>query len=249
MHAIPTDHLIPFDLFENEPIKIDLVYANAKHPHNIFETALYHSEARMWAHKDLAAITLLTARLLNKQYGWVLELKDCLRTIEAQAIMGQTDIVKANPQWMEEPRMVSPPGEGAHPRAMAIDVCVLDRDNRPVDMGTNFDEMVPAAARGYEDLPNQVKQNRAILDHAFKVAADAFAIPILPIPPEWWDFRFVPTQYSTFEPLRDSDLPPQMQMAKKVDSGMKDFDDAHFQKLGKEISDLLDKHDGNLRAA
>ena len=46
-----------------------------------------------------------------------------------QTAMGKTQIVKDNPDWLEEPnRMVSPPGNGAHPRGMAIDVCVFDKE-------------------------------------------------------------------------------------------------------------------------
>ena len=52
-------------------------------PRNIFGEALYHEQARFWAHKDLAFITLLTARKLNQDHGYSLELKDCLRTIDA----------------------------------------------------------------------------------------------------------------------------------------------------------------------
>ena len=93
----PAD-LIPLDIFTSESVKTDVVYANADHPRNIFDTAIYRSGTRLWAHKDLATITLLMARQLNKKYGYVVEVKDCLRTTDSQAAMQETDIVKAHPR-------------------------------------------------------------------------------------------------------------------------------------------------------
>ncbi len=110
--------LVPMNVFAaaGEPVQIDLVYADADHPENIFKTALYHPDAVLSLHCDLARIVLLAARSLHKKHGWVLVLKDGLRTIEAQARMMETEIVRQNPQWLIEPRMLSSPGQGGHPR-------------------------------------------------------------------------------------------------------------------------------------
>ena len=248
MKIIPPTKLIPLDLFlTHEPIKIDLVYADKNHPRNIFDTQIYHDDARLWMHRDLLLITLITARILNDHYKWQLEVKDCLRTVDAQEIMQEADIVKANPQWMEEPRYLSSPGVGGHPRAMAVDVCVLNKDGAPVDMGTEFDAMVPEAARNFNDLPEAVLANRKILEDAFLTAGREMNRVIWPLSSEWWDFRFPHSYNSRFEPLSDKDLPSQMQMSKKIENGIPDFDDAHFEKLGKRIIDLVDKHHANLR--
>lgn len=236
------------DIFAgHEPARIDLVYANAQHPRNIFGEALYHDKAKFWAHKNLAAITLLAARILNKKTNWVFDLKDCLRTTDAQTAMGQTAIVKANPDWLEEPnRMVSPPGNGAHPRGMAIDVCVLDSDGNEINMGTPFDDMVPEAYRNCNTLSDEILENRKILEDCFMAAAKSLKQEFLPLPAEWWDFRFPASTYRHYEALSDKDLPPQMQMTNRIENGLKDFDDSHFQNLADEIISLIDKHDENL---
>lgn len=244
MNKISPADLVPMDMFVGkEPIIVDLVYAKGDHPRNIFGEALYHGESRFWAHRDLALITLMTARTLNKDHGYSLELKDCLRTTDAQAAMGETQIVKDNPDWLEEPnRMVSPPGNGAHPRGMAIDVCVIDKDGQEIDLGTPFDDMVPEAYRSCDTLSEEIQKQRKILESAFMDSADKLDMEFLPLPAEWWDFRFPSSTYRQYEALSDHDLPPQMQMTSKVNSGIEDFSQEHFDKLTEDILYRVDEN-------
>lgn len=198
-----------------EPILIDLVYANKHHPENIFKKSLYHPEAGLSLHRDMARIVIMTARILQKQKGWRLVLKDGLRTIEAQQSMLDTDIVKSNPHWLMEPRMLSGPGQGGHPRGMAVDVSVVDNAGMPVDMGTTFDTMTAESARNYNGLKPEILENRKVLECSFLEAAKTLNLPLLPLPSEWWDFRF-PASYSNDYPaLWDKDLPDHLQMTCK----------------------------------
>ena len=244
MQTIPPSDLVPMDIFVgHEPIVIDLVYANAGHPDNIFGEALYHNEARLWAHKDLAAITLLAARILNRKTQYTFSLKDCLRTSDAQAAMSKTRIVQNNPDWLKKPnRMVSPPGSGAHPRGMAIDVCVLDVNGSALDMGTSFDEMSPKSYRSCADLTMAVHRNRVLLEDAFIKSAELLRFDFLPLPEEWWDFRFPTKTYDRYEPLSDKDLPQQMQMTRTIENGIPNFEDAHFKTLADNIRHLINNH-------
>lgn len=247
MKINPAD-LIPMDMFVgDEPISIDLVYAQSDDFENIFKTAIYRDGARLWAHKDIAAITLLTARILNQKYGYILELKDCLRTSNSQTVMQETDIVKANPQWMKTPgRLLAPPGAGAHPRAMAIDVSVIDKNGEELDMGTPFDHLEKEAARDYLDFPQHILDNRQNLEDAFVKAAEVLNFPFVPYASEWWDFRFPYEYYNEYAPLSDADLPPQMQMSDRVDNNIKNYSANHFENLAKSILTMVDKHHGNL---
>ncbi len=216
------------DIFKDEPIGIDLVYANAQHPENIFGVAAYHKNARLALHRDLARIVLLTARLLHERHGWTLILKDGLRPVEAQSALMNTGIVKRNPHWLQEPRLLSGPGQGAHPRGMAIDVSVAG-----VDMGTVFDAMVAESARDYTGFGVTILQNRKYLEDAFTEAAKKLRLPLLPLPSEWWDFR-LPASYNTvFAPLSDMDLPSPLRMCGEAapDTAW----DAHFDGLAKTL--------------
>lgn len=200
--------LVPMDVFAGEPIKIDLVYADAKHPQNIFKVAAYDKAMRLILHKDLARVVLLAARTLHKSHGWILVLKDGLRPIEAQQRLVETDIVKANPHWLQDPRLLSGPGQGAHPRGMAIDVSCEDRNGASVDMGTLFDEMTAQSARAYDGFSPEILNNRKILEEAFTGAAEQLSLPMLPLASEWWDFRFPASYTGTFAPLSEKELKP-----------------------------------------
>lgn len=213
LKTIDPRDLVPMDLFiADEPLAIDLVYAQAKHPENIFGIAAYHPKARLTLHKDLARIVIAAARTIHQGHGWTLVLKDGLRPIEAQKILIETDIVRNNPHWLEEPRLLSSPGQGAHPRAMAIDVSVQDKNGQPVDMGTVFDEMTPQSARSFKDFSEGILQNRETLESAFMTAAAALNIPLLPLPSEWWDFRIPASHSGQYAPLSDADLPSPLRM-------------------------------------
>jgi D-alanyl-D-alanine dipeptidase len=197
---------------------VDLVYARADHPENIFKTGIYRRDADMWAHKDFAPIIIEAAKICRAQSDYLFELKDCLRTVEAQEKMRQTAIVRANPQWLEEPgRLLSPPGKGGHPRGMAVDIVLRDASGELVDMGTPFDYLTAdrshnPSARSYKNLSDEILGRRLFLENCMREAADKIGRFILPLPQEWWDFRFLPDDSNKFAPVHDRDLPPHMRM-------------------------------------
>ncbi len=193
--------------------RIDLVYADAGHPENIFGTALYRRDAPFLLHKLFAPVVIDAAQTLQDRYGARLVLKDGLRPVEAQAAMQETAIVRANPQWCEGPdRLLSKPGQGGHPRGMAVDVAVEGPDGQPWDMGTVFDTMTPSSARSHADFSQDILDNRARLEQIFLDSAARRDLPLLPLPSEWWDFRFPAAFSEHYAPVSDADLPTGMQM-------------------------------------
>lgn len=217
--AIAADDLLPLEDFTNShPLRVDLVYAQEKHPDNMFGCAIYRADARMLCHRKFLPIILDAALLCHAQSGLSFELKDCLRTVEAQEMMRQTDIVKANPHWLEEPnRLLSPPGKGGHPRGMAIDIILLDANGDEVDMGTRFDYLTPdparnPAARSFRDLPADVLARRQLLENCMMQSAAKHELPLLPLPQEWWDFRFPRDLYDLYAPVQDVQMPPACRM-------------------------------------
>ena len=200
------------------PLRVDLVYAQGHHKDNIFKTAIYKSDAECWCHVDLFDITCRAAQICHEKSGYIFEIKDALRPYEAQAAMQETDIVKANPHWCEQPnRLLSPPGGGGHPRGMAVDITLLDQNGDEVDMGTSFDHLTedPAynpAARNFKGLDDRVLGNRKLLETSMMQAAYEFNRELLPLPQEWWDFRFPYSYAKGFDPIMDAELPLDMQM-------------------------------------
>ncbi len=215
---LPKD-LLAFDDFTDEhPIKIDLVYKDKNHPHNIFDVDIYKSTSKLWGHKDMVGLTLLAAKICHDKTGLTFEIKDCLRPVEAQARMLQTPIVQKNIHWTIEPdRLLSTPGDGGHPRGMAIDIILLNEDGSILDMGTDFDHLSEdrennPAARDFTEFDDQIFKNRLILEQAMMQAAEYKKIELLPLPQEWWDFRFLSSYTNQFLPINDKDLPKEMQM-------------------------------------
>lgn len=208
-----SDQLCPMDVFVgSEPLAIDLVYADAHHPDNIFGTALYHPSARLSVHVDLARVLIRTARDLYHAHRWTLIVLDGFRPVDAQRAMTDTPIVRQNPQWLQEPRLLSPAGMGGHPRGMAVDVRAQDKQGHDVDMGTRFDEMTPQSARGYDGFSANILKNRQILERAMLSSANVLDIPLIALSNEWWDFRFPPEKSALYAPLGDADVPPDLRM-------------------------------------
>jgi D-alanyl-D-alanine dipeptidase len=225
MKQISHEDLLPLNLFSGKyPICIDLVYAKATHLDNNF-VGLYHPSATMlWMHKDLVPILLLSSVICSHSLRWVIKVNDCLRPVEAQAKMAE---------YGYNPMLVAPPGAGAHPRAMAVDIEPMSEDGELVDMGTPFDSFTRdlaynPAAREFTDFKAHsaqeildIRANRAALETAMRIAADAFYQTILPLPQEWWDFRFIERKqpsgargmfWNDYSPLSEASLPPYMRL-------------------------------------
>lgn len=227
--TLEIESLTPMDMFTAAPLRIDLAYAQGDNV--LFGEQIYRADARLWLHEDLAAVVVLAATLIHRNHGLSCILYDGLRTIDAQQSMLETQRVQDNPHWLEEPRLLSPPGAGAHPRAMAIDISLEDARGQLLDMGTPFDDLTEKAHRDYPHH-SQVMDNRKILDDGMGEAAKRLNFPLLALPQEWWDFRADQAVYENYDPLCDSILPPQMRLiggSHRPDTP--DFDAAHFNDL------------------
>jgi len=218
IQILPEDLVALDDYVSTHPLRIDLVYAKPQHPDNMFKCAIYRAAAKMWCHRSFAPIILRAAEICWQSHKYIFELKDCLRTTEAQGLMAETDIVKANPQWLQEQgRLLSPPGKGGHPRGMAVDIILLRENGSQIDMGTAFDYLTTdrnnnPAARDYKGFSGEVLENRRVLEDAMMQAAKECALPLLPLPQEWWDFRFPPAHANQYAPISDAAMPPEYRM-------------------------------------
>lgn len=236
MKPIDPARLVPMDMFEDTGwLRVDLAYAGPRS----FCGVIYRPGARLWLYDDLAAIVLHAARDVHERHGLRMVVYDGLRTVTAQEAMLETPVVRANPHWLAgDDRVLSSPGMGGHPRGMAVDVSLEDAGGALLDMGTAFDEF-PAggsgpdtnrAHRDYADLSAGIKENRRLLTEAMTGAAAALELPLLPLPVEWWDFRFPADVVRAHAPLDDRDLPLQMRMTERYGDAPvpPDFPPAHF---------------------
>lgn len=196
--------------------RVELAYA--RDDNILFGERIYRKDACLWLHTDLASIVKQAARLCLDHHGMRFVLYDGLRTTDAQAAMMETQRVKDNPHWLQEPRLLSPPGGGGHPRAMAIDIGLETLDRNLLDMGCPFDYLAENSHKDFNPAHREYKHsqeildNRKILDECMSKAACDLNLPLLPLPEEWWDFRMPPAVYNQYEPLSDDDLPVEMKL-------------------------------------
>lgn len=217
---ISPDELVDMATYAGSaPLRIDIVYAQAAHPDNMFKEAIYRPGARLWLVREFAEVVALAATEYHRRTGNCFVLKDGLRTVDAQEKILQTKIIQENMHWVTgTPRLFSPPGAGGHPRGMAIDITLQAPDGTELEMGVPFDTLPndPAgenpAARDYQNLPADAKQNRAEQRFCMEWAAQQLNRPILCLPAEYWDYRLPPDYINLHAPLRDDDLPPAKKM-------------------------------------
>ncbi len=199
------------------PLRVEIAYARADNL--LFGERIYRPDARLWLHRDLAEVVLAASRICKQLHGHSFVLYDGLRTTDAQEKMLHAKRVQENPQWLQEPVLLAPPGRGAHPRGMAIDVSLEDKNGRLLDMGTPFDFLVEdqrplhnPAHRQHPKLSKEAVFNRSYLAQSMLTAAEQLGRKILPLPQEWWDFRLLADFYNQYAPLSDADLPSEMKM-------------------------------------
>lgn len=107
--------------------------------------------------------------------GYHIKLYDCYRPIDIQKKMWEL---------VPDADYVADPSKGSiHNRGGAVDITLIDKDGNELDMGTKFDFFGPKAGHSYQDLPELVKQNRALLKevmlkHNFKSFQS-----------EWWHYN------------------------------------------------------------
>ncbi|NCT41236.1 MAG: M15 family metallopeptidase [Alphaproteobacteria bacterium] len=212
----PDDLLCMNDYAWEHPMAVELAYM--RDSNLLFGEQIYRTGAKLWLHKDLAKIVIAASRHVFKATGGVLVLYDGLRVRDAQKAMLETRRVRSNPQWLEEPRLLSPPGAGGHPRGMAVDVSIRNSAGELLDMGTPFDflsnDPSPQTNPAHRDYAHsqQVQDNRKILDDAMMSAAREKGSTLHPLPQEWWDYRLPKDVYEQYAPLSDSDLPAHMRL-------------------------------------
>ncbi len=210
----PQDLICMNEFADTHNYRVDLAYAQIDNL--LFGERIYRKSAKLWLHTSLADIVKSAATYCFENHNLRFILYDGLRTTDAQEAMMKTRRALDNPHWLEKPRLLSPPGAGGHPRAMAVDISLETLDGKLIDMGTAFDYLsenpeINPAHRAFQHNQD-VMNNRKILDDSMEQAAESMNTPLLLLPEEWWDFRLPSNIYGQYEPLSESDLPARMRL-------------------------------------
>jgi zinc D-Ala-D-Ala dipeptidase len=152
-----------------------------------------YRNAECWLHRA-AAERLDEAITLAWSLGLRFRIFDALRPVEAQWALWNA---RPDPEFLADPRRGSP-----HSRGVAVDLALVDRDGRVLDMGTEFDAFTPRSHHGRTDVPVTAQRNRLLLMGLMTSAGWDFYRN------EWWHYQLFDAR--RYPLLSDADLPRPM---------------------------------------
>lgn len=98
---------------------------------------------------------LVEANKVFMQKGLRIKLFDCYRPLDIQKRMWK---IVSNPEYVADPAKGS-----IHNRGGAVDITLVDKKGKELDMGTPFDYFGKKASHNYDKLTQKVKNNRILL--------------------------------------------------------------------------------------
>jgi D-alanyl-D-alanine dipeptidase len=123
--------------------------------------------------KTVKSLVKANAKFMKK--GYRIQLFDCYRPLDIQKRMWQ---IVSNPEYVADPSKGS-----IHNRGGAVDITLVDSNGKALDMGTPFDFFGAEAGHNYQNLSNELKQNRVFLKQIMQengfVSFDS----------EWWHYN------------------------------------------------------------
>ena len=106
--------------------------------------------------------------------GVGLKVYDCYRPLSVQKLMWQ---IKPDSNFVANPVKGS-----RHNRGAAVDLTLVDRNGKELEMPTGFDDFTVKAHRNYKGASAQAKKNSKLLEDTMKKYG------FIPLPTEWWHF-------------------------------------------------------------
>lgn len=153
----------------NPNIALDIRYATTN---NFLKRQLY-SKARCVL-RGAAARRLAQVQKELESKGLGLKVYDCYRPLSVQKLMWQ---VKPDNRYVANPKYGS-----RHNRGAAVDLTLVDRNGKELEMPTGFDDFTAQAHRNYKGGSAQARKNSQVLENAMKKYG------FIPLPTEWWHF-------------------------------------------------------------
>jgi len=171
------DHSFDFDTTEwfeitsdMKGITLDIRYAS----NNNFTKQQIYPCGRCFFRPELGEKIKQLGKDVAMRYGMTLKIFDCYRPAPAQQKLW--DIVP-------DARYVTPPSKGSmHNRGLAIDVTLINKEGKELDMGTAYDFFGIEAHTDNFNHSDNVLKNRKILKELFN------AHGLSGIRTEWWHF-------------------------------------------------------------
>jgi zinc D-Ala-D-Ala dipeptidase len=153
----------------NRNIRLDIRYATTN---NFLKRKLYPT-AKCALRSSVAQKLSLVQTDLEK-IGLGLKVYDCYRPFS---------VTKQMWEFLPDPNYVANPARGSrHNRGAAIDLTLVDRTGKELEMPTPYDDFTVKAHRNYRGGSAQSRKNRQLLEDAMKKQG------FIGISTEWWHF-------------------------------------------------------------
>lgn len=128
----------------------DMKYATSD---NFLKAKVYDCAECFLRLKTVKAIINANAVFMKK--GYKIKFYDCYRPLDIQKKMWE---IVPNPVYVADPRKGS-----IHNRGGAVDITLVDKNGKELNMGTSFDHFGIEASHNYAQLSKAVKANRKLL--------------------------------------------------------------------------------------
>ena len=148
----------------------DMKYATSD---NFLKSRVYDCAECYLRYKTVKALVKANRKFMKKNYR--IKIFDCYRPLDIQKKMWT---IVSNPNYVADPKKGS-----IHNRGGAVDITLVDSTGTALDMGTPFDFFGVEASHGYENLSNEVKENRKLLRKI--MTRSDFRI----FESEWWHYN------------------------------------------------------------
>ena len=123
--------------------------------------------------QTVKALVKANTKFMRK--GYRIQLFDCYRPLDIQKRMWK---IVSNPEYVADPAKGS-----IHNRGGAVDITLVDVDGKELDMGTSFDFFGPEAGHYFDNLPDEVKENRLLLKRIMQKSG------FVSFDSEWWHYN------------------------------------------------------------
>lgn len=148
----------------------DMKYATTA---NFLKAKVYDCDVCYLRLKTVKAMMAANQKFLKE--GFRIKIFDCYRPLDIQKKMWK---IVPNPTYVADPKKGS-----IHNRGGAIDITLVDKNNKELDMGTDFDYFGIEASHDYDKLSNKVKSNRKLLK---KIMLES---DFKSFDSEWWHYN------------------------------------------------------------
>jgi zinc D-Ala-D-Ala dipeptidase len=175
-----TSKPIPSDWTEidnTSGIAIDIKYATKD---NFTKKKIYDC-GKCYLRPEAAAKLVEIHNFLQEKYGYGIKVFDCFRPRPYQQRLWD---IKPDPSY------VTPPEKGSmHSRGLAVDLTIVDKNGKDLDMGTPYDFFGKEAHQDYKGHSADINKNRKLLKSIME--ENGFGS----IRTEWWHYSYRTKSY------------------------------------------------------